>query len=88
MRTDKLMMNADPDTIAAFNRGRIFKAAAALTIVVGFAVLATIAPPNSGSDTSMPAVVQPSNETPREQPTLGRGAEVDDSPTGGVDMHG
>ncbi|MDQ3188727.1 MAG: hypothetical protein M3Q28_07480 [Pseudomonadota bacterium] len=88
MRTDKLMMNADPDTIAAFNRGRIFKAAAALTIVFGFAVLATIAPPHYGSDTSMPAVVQPSNETLREQPTLGRGAEVDDLPTGGVDMHG
>ncbi len=88
MRTDKLMMNADPDTIAAFNRGRIFKAAVALTIVFGLAVLATIAPPHSSSDTSMPTVMQPSNEAPRDQSDSVRGADVDDVPTGGVDMHG
>ena len=44
MRTDKLMINADSETIGAFNRARTVKAAAALTLVFSFAVIAVTAP--------------------------------------------
>ena len=44
MRTDKLMINADSETIAAFNRTVTVKAAAALTLVFSFAAIAVTAP--------------------------------------------
>ena len=44
MRTDKLLINADSETIAAFNRALALKAAAALTLVFSFAVIALTAP--------------------------------------------
>jgi len=44
MRSDKLMINADSETIAALNRALTLKAAAALTLVVSFAVIAVTAP--------------------------------------------
>lgn len=44
MRRDKLMINADSETIAAFHRALALKAAAALTLVVSIAVIAATAP--------------------------------------------
>ena len=44
MRTDKLMINADSETIAAINRAIAVKAAAALTVVFSLAVIAVSAP--------------------------------------------
>ena len=44
MRTDQLMINTDPETIAAFKRALAFKVAAALTVVFTIAVIAVTAP--------------------------------------------
>lgn len=44
MRKDKLMINADSETIAAFNRALTLKAAAALTLVFSLAAIALAAP--------------------------------------------
>ena len=50
MRTDKLMINADSETIAAINRTIAVKAAAALTLVFSFAVIAVRAPAHASVD--------------------------------------
>ncbi len=39
MRTDKLMINADPETIAAFKRAIAFKVAAALTVLLTLSLI-------------------------------------------------
>ena len=44
MRTHKLMLNADSETISALNRARNAKAAAALMLVFSLAVIALTAP--------------------------------------------
>ena len=63
MRADQLMMNANSDMIAAFNRGRIFKARVALAISFGFAVLATAAPAHTSAEpVGMDLVVAAINE--------------------------
>lgn len=90
MRTDKLMINADPETIAAFERALGFKAAAAVTLVFFLAVIAVSAPDKADSDLSVaPAtLVLPAYESSRDASDFGRGSDVDDRSTGGVDMHG
>ncbi|MGZ8992393.1 MAG: hypothetical protein ACXW16_00035 [Burkholderiaceae bacterium] len=90
MRTDKLMMiNTDPETIAAFKRALAFKVAAALTVVFTIAVIAVTAPDSASSDASTtPAVVQPVKESSRSEADLGRGSDITDPATPGVDMHG
>ena len=50
MRTDKFMTNADSETIAAFNRARIVKAAAALTLGFSLAAIAAAAPAHASLD--------------------------------------
>lgn len=88
MRTDKLMINTDPETIAAFKRALAFKVAAALTVVFTIAVVAVTAPNSPSSDASMtPAVVEP-EESSRNGIELGLGADINDPVTRGVDMHG
>lgn len=89
MRTDKLMINADPATIAAFKRALAFKVAAALTVVFTIAVIAVTAPDSSSSDASMtPAVVERAQESSPNESELGRGSDINDPVTRGVDMHG
>jgi hypothetical protein len=89
MRTDKLMINTDPEAIAAFKRALAFKVAAALTVVFTFAVIAVMAPRSPSSDASMtPAAVQPANESSRSEADFGRGSDINDPATRGVDMHG
>ena len=89
MRTDKMMINTDSDTMAAFNRARTYKAVAALVVVFSFVVMTVIAPPidseprvNSASATRSADPV----ELPRVAPHPG--ASVDADLTNGVDMHG
>ena len=53
MRTDKLLINADSETIAAFNRALTLKAAAALTLVFSFAVIALTAPAHASGVAGM-----------------------------------
>ena len=89
MRTDKLMINTDPETIAAFKRALAFKVAAALTVVFTIAVIAVTAPDSSSSVASMkPAVVEPAQESSRNESALGRGSDINDPVTPGVEMHG
>jgi len=89
MRTDKLMINADPETIAAFKRALGFNVAAALTLVFGIAMIAVTAPDNPTSDSSMtPAAIQPADEPAQHGADLGRGSDINDPVTRGVDMHG
>ena len=91
MRTDKMMINADPETIAAFKRALAFKVAAALTVVFSLAVIALTAPAGPNLDASMitsPAIVQPAHESSRDQSDRGHGSDIDDKVTFGVDMHG
>ena len=92
MRTDKMMMiNTDPDTMAAFKRARVYKAVAALLIVFSFGAIAVIAPPTDSesmvSSTLATKSADPS-ESPRNEPYLGHGASIDGESTNGVDMHG
>lgn len=89
MRTDKLMINADPETIAAFKRARAFKVGAALMVVFTVAVIAVTAPGRPSLDASMtPAVMQPAQEPSPNETDLGRGSDINDPVTRGVDMHG
>ena len=88
MRTDKLMINADSDTIATSKRAPALAVGAALVLVFWFAVMA-VTPVNSASDMSTtPAVVQPAHESSSNESSLGRGSSIDDPVTSGVDMHG
>ncbi|MEP6608743.1 MAG: hypothetical protein ABJA83_08690 [Burkholderiaceae bacterium] len=88
MRIEKLMMNADNDTVAALERGRTFKAIVALALVFGFAALAAVTYSNSDTSLARTEVLAPATESLRGDFDLGRGAEFDDALTGGVDMHG
>ncbi|MEP6608745.1 MAG: hypothetical protein ABJA83_08700 [Burkholderiaceae bacterium] len=89
MRADKLMMKADPETIAAFKRAIAFKVAAALTVLLTIALIAVTAPNRPSLDASMtPATVQPAKGSSRNDADLGRGSDIDDNVTRGVDMHG
>ncbi len=91
MRTDKMMMiNTDPDSMAAFKRARAYKAIAALLIVFSFGVLAVIAPPTDSGPMVGSALATKSADTSvssRNDPYLGHGASIDEL-TNGVDMHG
>jgi hypothetical protein len=87
MRTDMLMINADTDTIGASKRAPALTVGAALVLVFWFAVT-TVTPVNSSSDMSTPAVVQPAHESSGSESNLGRGSNIDDPVTSGVDMHG
>ena len=88
MSTDMLMINADSDTIEASKRALAFTAVTALMLVLLFAVT-TVTPVNSSSDMSTtPAVVQPAHESSSNESSLGRGSNIDDPVTSGVDMHG
>lgn len=86
MRADRLMINADPETLSAFHRAIAFKVAAALTLVLFFTVIALTAPDSSDSATSMaPTTVQ---QAPTPGSNLGSGSDIDTNVTSGVDMHG
>lgn len=50
MRTEKLMINADPESIAAFKRALPFKAAAAFVLVFSFVVIAVSAPAHASAN--------------------------------------
>ncbi|MGZ9074407.1 MAG: hypothetical protein ACXW13_01405 [Burkholderiaceae bacterium] len=84
------MINSDPETIAAFQRARCLKAAAVVTLMFSLAVIALTAPDKADSDLSVaPAtLVLPAYESSRDASDFGRGSDVDDRSTGGVDMHG
>jgi hypothetical protein len=90
MRTDKMMMiNTDPDTMAAFYRARFYKAVAALVIVFSFGVIAVVAPPMDSEPTVSSTFATKSAdpvESSRQDPYPG--ASVDGNLTNGVDMHG
>ena len=88
MRTDKLMINADPETIAAFKRALGYKVAAALTLVLGIAMIAVTAPDNNISNSSMTPAIEPAYEPAHHGANLGRGSDINDPVTRGVDMHG
>lgn len=83
MRTDKLMINADSSTIAAYQRGRAFKAVIGLVVVASFGVLTMISPFTASSNAP---VIAPAVESSRVD--VGHGASIDDPLTRGVDMHG
>ena len=89
MRTGQLMIGTDPEVIAAFKRALVFKAAAALTVLFTIAMIAVTAPGSPSSDASMaPSVVEPAREGSRNESELGRGSDINDPVTRGVDMHG
>ena len=89
MRTDKMMIKTDPDTMAAFNRARIYKGVAALVILFSFGVMTVIAPPID-SEPMVNAASATKFADPVELPGLAPypGASVDADLTNGVDMHG
>ena len=93
MRTDKIMMmiNTDPDSVAAFKRARAYKAVAGLLIVFGFTVFAVIAPPTNSEpmvSSTLATESAATSESSRNDSYLGYGASVDGELTNGVDMHG
>lgn len=89
MRNDKLLINTDPEAIAAFKRALGYKVAAALTLVFSIAVIAVMAPDSSISDSSIsPAAFEPAQEPAHHGADLGRGSDINDAATRGVDMHG
>jgi hypothetical protein len=93
MRTDKMMamINSDSDSMAAFKRGRVYKAVAAFVILFGFGAIAVIAPPTDSepmvSSTLATKAADPS-ESSRHDSYFGHGASIDGELTNGVDMHG
>jgi hypothetical protein len=88
MRTDMLMNNADSDTIRAFKRARAVKAATASMLVFWLAAIALTPVESSYDISTTPAAVQPAHESSGSESSFGRGSSIDDSVTGGVDMHG
>jgi len=64
MRADKLLINADPESIAAFERELPFKAAAALVLVFSFAVMAVSAPAHASVERASTASVAVSAAEP------------------------
>ena len=93
MRTDKMMamINSDSDSMAAFRRARVYKAIAALVIVLSFGALTVIAPPTDSAPTVSSTFANKAADSagsPRSEPYLGHGASIDGELTNGVDMHG
>jgi hypothetical protein len=86
-----MMINADPESMAAFKRVRVYKAVASLMILIGLGVIAVIAPPTGAepalSSTSATAAADPS-ESSKHESYVGHGASIDDPLTSGVDVHG
>jgi hypothetical protein len=63
MRTEKLMINADSETIAAFSRANAVKAAAALTLVFSLAAISFSAPAHaSGRHVTIESLVASGND--------------------------
>ena len=88
MRTDMLMINADSDTIQASKRARAVKAVTASIMVLWLAGIALTSVDSSSDSSTTPAAVQPAHESSGSESSLGRGSNIDDPVTSGVDMHG